>query len=77
MRSSYTMLASDGDIPVFGKQGLHPRSYGTLARVLGVYVRERTILTLQEAIHRISGMPAERLNLEDRGLLRPGMKATS
>ena len=69
------MIASDGDIPVFGKQAPHPRSYGTFARVLGVYVRERKAITLQDAIHRMSGMPAERLSLGDRGLLRPGMKA--
>lgn len=75
MRSPYTMIASDGDIPVFGKQAPHPRSYGTFARVLGVYVRERKTLTLQDAIHRMSGMPAQRLNFGDRGLLRPGMKA--
>jgi dihydroorotase/N-acyl-D-amino-acid deacylase len=75
MRSPYTMIASDGDIPVFGKQAPHPRSYGTFARVLGVYVRERKVITLQDAIHRMSGMPAERLNFGDRGLLRPGMKA--
>ncbi len=75
MRSPYTMIASDGDIPVFGKQAPHPRSYGTFARVLGVYVRERKVITLQDAIHRMSGMPAERLQFGDRGLLRPGLKA--
>jgi N-acyl-D-amino-acid deacylase len=75
MQSPYTMIASDGDIPVFGKEAPHPRSYGTFARVLGVYVRERKILTLQDAIRRMSGMPAQRLNFDDRGLLRPGMKA--
>src|SRR3954462_2197745 len=75
MRSPYTMIASDGDIPVFGKQAPHPRSYGTFARVLGIYVRERKTITLQDAVHRMSGMPAERLSFGDRGLLRPGMKA--
>src|SRR3954462_10379416 len=75
MRSPYTMIASDGEIPVFGKQAAHPRSYGTFARVLGVYVRERKVLTLQDAIRRMSSMPAERLKFGDRGLLRPGMKA--
>src|SRR3954451_4140310 len=75
MRSPYTMIASDGDIPVFGKQAPHPRSYGTFARVLGVYVRERKVLTLQDAIRRMSSMPAERLKFGDRGLLRPDMKA--
>jgi len=75
MRSPYTMIASDGDIPVFGKEAPHPRSYGTFARVLGVYVRERNILTLQDAIRRMSAMPAQRLGFSDRGLLKPGMKA--
>jgi N-acyl-D-amino-acid deacylase len=75
MRSPYTMIASDGDIPVFGKAAPHPRSYGTFARVLGVYVRERNVITLQDAIHRMSGMPAQRLSFGDRGLLKPGMKA--
>jgi N-acyl-D-amino-acid deacylase len=75
MKSPYTMIASDGDIPVFGKAAPHPRSYGTFARVLGVYVRERHVIGLEEAIHKMSGMPAARLKFGDRGLLRPGMKA--
>ncbi|MBV9405965.1 MAG: amidohydrolase family protein, partial [Acidobacteriaceae bacterium] len=75
MQSPYTMIASDGEIPVFGKAAPHPRSYGTFARVLGVYVREKKILTLQDAIRRMSSMPAQRLKFGDRGLLRPGMKA--
>jgi dihydroorotase/N-acyl-D-amino-acid deacylase len=75
LRSPYTMIASDGDIPVFGQAAPHPRSYGTFPRVLGVYVREKHVLTLEEAIRRMSGFPAERLKLWDRGLLRPGMKA--
>src|SRR5579864_8792629 len=75
MRSPYTMIASDGEIPVFGQAAPHPRSYGTFARVLGVYVREKKILTLEEGVRRMSGYPAQRLKLWDRGLLRPGMKA--
>jgi N-acyl-D-aspartate/D-glutamate deacylase len=75
MRSPYTMIASDGDIPVFGQASPHPRSYGTFARVLGVYVREKHVLTLEEGVRRMSGYPAQRLKLWDRGLLRPGMKA--
>jgi N-acyl-D-amino-acid deacylase len=75
MRSPYTMIASDGEIPVFGHAAPHPRSYGTFARVLGVYVREQHVLTLEEAVRRMSGYPAARLKLWDRGLLRPGMKA--
>jgi N-acyl-D-amino-acid deacylase len=75
MQSPYTMIASDGDIPVFGQAAPHPRSYGTFARVLGVYVREKHVLTLEEAVRRMSSYPAERLKIWDRGLLRPGMKA--
>ncbi len=75
MRSPYTMVASDGEIPVFGQASPHPRSYGTFARVLGVYVREKHVLTLEEAVRRMSGYPAERLKIWDRGLVRPGMKA--
>ncbi len=75
LRSPYTMIASDGEIPVFGQAAPHPRSYGTFARVLGVYVREQKVLTLEEGVRRMSGYPAARLNIWDRGLLRPGMKA--
>ncbi len=75
MQSPYTMVASDGDIPVFGQASPHPRSYGTFARVLGVYVRDKHVLTLEEAVRRMSSYPAERLKIWDRGLLRPGMKA--
>ncbi len=75
LRYPFTMIGSDGEIPVFGKGAPHPRSYGTFARVLGRYVRERGVLTLEDAIHRMSGLPAARLGLMDRGLIRPGMKA--
>ena len=73
--SPYTMIGSDGEIPEFGKGSPHPRSYGTFARVLARYVRERKVLTLEDAIRKMSGYPAARLRLLDRGLLRPGMKA--
>lgn len=75
MKYPWTMIGSDGEVPIFGKGVLHPRSYGTFARVLGVYVRERKILTLEDAIRKMSSFPAQRLGLTDRGLLRPGMKA--
>src|SRR5205085_11437848 len=52
-----------------------PRSYGTFARVLAVYVREQRVLTLEDAVRKMSAAPAARLGLTDRGLLRPGMKA--
>ncbi len=73
--SPFTMVASDGEIPVFGKGAPHPRSYGTFARVLAVYVREKKLLTLEEAVRKMTSFPAARLGLGDRGLVRPGMKA--
>jgi len=75
MRSPFTMVASDGEIPAFGEGAPHPRSYGTFARVLGRYVRERKLLSLEEAIHKMTSFPAARLGLHDRGLLKPGMYA--
>ena len=75
LKSPYTMIGSDGEIPEFGKGMPHPRSYGTNARVLARYVREMHVITLEDAIRKMSGYPAERLRLLDRGLLRPGMKA--
>lgn len=75
LRSPYTMIGSDGEIPGFGRGVPHPRSYGTFARVLGRYVRERKVLTLEEAVRKMTSLPAARLRLADRGLLRPGMKA--
>lgn len=75
LRSPYTMIGSDGEIPVFGQAAPHPRSYGTFARVLGVYVREQRVLTLEDAVRRMTGYTATRLKIWDRGLLRPGMKA--
>lgn len=75
LRYPFTMIGSDGEIPEFGVGAPHPRSYGTFARVLGRYVRERHTITLEDAVHRMSGLPAARLKLFNRGLLRPGMKA--
>jgi dihydroorotase/N-acyl-D-amino-acid deacylase len=73
--SPYTMVASDGEIPILGQGAPHPRSYGTFARVLAVYVREKGLLSLEEAIRKMTSLPAARLGLSDRGLVRPGMKA--
>ena len=75
MRYPFTMVGSDGEVPQFGVGSPHPRSYGTFARVLARYVRERHTISLEEAVHKMSGLPAQRLKLYDRGLIRPGMKA--
>src|SRR5205807_481283 len=53
----------------------HPRSFGTFARVLGVYVRERGLLRLEDAVRKMTSMNAAKLGLPDRGLLRPGNHA--
>ena len=70
-----TMIASDGEVPIFGQGAPHPRSYGTFVRVLAVYVREKKLLTLEDAVRKMSSYPAARIGLSDRGILRPGMKA--
>jgi dihydroorotase/N-acyl-D-amino-acid deacylase len=70
-----TMIGSDGEIPIFGRAHPHPRSYGTFARVLGVYVREKHTIPLEDAVRRMSSFPAQRLGLADRGVVRVGMKA--
>ena len=70
-----TMIASDGEIPIFGQAVPHPRSYGTFVRVLGLYVREKKLLTLEAAVQKMSSFPAQRLGLADRGVLRAGLKA--
>jgi N-acyl-D-amino-acid deacylase len=53
----------------------HPRTYGNFARLLGRYVRERGVISLEQAVHRLTGMPANRLKIKDRGLLKPGAYA--
>jgi dihydroorotase/N-acyl-D-amino-acid deacylase len=75
MRYRLTMIASDGEVAIPGKGVIHPRSYGTFARVLGVYVREKHIISLEDAVRKMTSLPAQRTGLEDRGVLRPGMKA--
>jgi dihydroorotase/N-acyl-D-amino-acid deacylase len=75
LRSPLTMVASDGGIPAFGDGVPHPRSYGTFARVLGRYCREKALLSLEEAVRKMTSFPAARIRLMDRGLVRPGMAA--
>ncbi len=75
MRYPFTMIASDGEIPVFGKEAPHARSYGTFPRVLGPYVRDQHVFPLEEGVRRMTSLPAQRLKLWDRGILRPGMRA--
>jgi len=71
----YSMVASDGGIQQMDRGVPHPRSYGTNARVLGLYVRDKNALRLEEAIRKMTSLPAQRFRLTDRGLIRPGMWA--
>jgi N-acyl-D-amino-acid deacylase len=64
-----TMIGSDG-LPMGGKP--HPRLYGTFPRVIGHYAREGGLMSLEEAIHRMTGMAAEKFQLRDRGVIREG-----
>jgi dihydroorotase/N-acyl-D-amino-acid deacylase len=75
LRHPATMIASDGGVPVFGEGSPHPRNYGTFARVLGRYVRELKVITLEDAVRKMTALPAARLGLQDRGVLREGMRA--
>jgi dihydroorotase/N-acyl-D-amino-acid deacylase len=72
MRHPMTMIASDGRLTQPGEGHPHPRWYGTFPRVLGVYVREKAVLGLEEAVHKMSGMPAHRMGLTARGEVREG-----
>jgi N-acyl-D-amino-acid deacylase len=70
--SDGSSLAADGEL-ASGKP--HPRSYGTFPRVLARYVREQRVLSLETAVHKMTGLPARRLGLRDRGVLAVGAKA--
>ena len=70
-----TMIAADGGIVAPGVGVPHPRNYGTFARVLGHFVRERELLPLPTAIHKMTLMPAERIGLPDRGRIEVGAYA--
>ena len=61
--------------PPFTKSSAHPRAYGNFARLLGKYVRDEKVISLPEAIRRLSGLPATNLELDGRGFLRDGMFA--
>jgi len=75
LRHPATMIGSDGEIPIFGQANPHPRSYGTFVRVLGRYARDLKTITLEDAVHKMSAFPAQRIGITDRGVLREGLKA--
>jgi N-acyl-D-amino-acid deacylase len=75
MQYPFNMFASDASIRQFGVGVPHPRGYGTNARVLSKYVREMRVISLEEAIRRMTSLPAQTFQLQDRGLLREGYAA--
>jgi N-acyl-D-amino-acid deacylase len=70
--TDYGARAVDGP---FGGEGAHPRAFGTMARLLGHYVRDVKLFTLEEAVRKITSLPARRMGVWDRGVLRPGAYA--
>jgi N-acyl-D-amino-acid deacylase len=64
--------ASMAPEPPFTNSAAHPRAYGNFARLLGKYVRDEGVIPLEQAIHRLSGLPAANLELEGRGIIRDG-----
>lgn len=78
LRQPWIKIASDagGIDPAWSVYGpTHPRAYGTFPRVLGHYARDEAVMSLEEAVRKMSGAVAARLGLHDRGLLRPGLAA--
>ena len=75
MRHPRTMPASDGGVEGPSERVPHPRNYGTFARILGHYVRDEKVLSLQTAIYKMSRMPADRIGLDDRGRISVGAVA--
>jgi N-acyl-D-amino-acid deacylase len=75
MQYPFNMFASDATIRTLGLGMPHPRGYGTNARVLAKYVRDEKIISLEEAIRRMTSLPAQKFQLNNRGLLREGYAA--
>ena len=68
-------IASDGGVVEYGVGLPHPRSYGTNARVIANYVRDRNVMTLEDAVRRMTSLPARAFSFHDRGIIRPGFAA--
>ncbi|HWS85463.1 MAG TPA: D-aminoacylase [Pyrinomonadaceae bacterium] len=75
LREPFTMVASDSGVRRFGEGVPHPRGYGNNARVLGTYVRDLRLVTLEDAVRKMTSLPAQTFGLRDRGLVREGMAA--
>lgn len=75
MASEFGMIGSDGSLVHFGRASPHPRGYGTFPRVLGHYARDLGVISMPEAVRRMTSAPADRLGFADRGRLAVGMVA--
>jgi N-acyl-D-amino-acid deacylase len=75
MREPFTMIASDSGVRQVDESVPHPRGYGNNARVLGRYVREFKLISLEDAIRKMTSLPAQTFGLRDRGLVREGFAA--
>tara|TARA_R110000824_G_scaffold156225_1_gene329245 strand:+ start:12083 stop:13645 length:1563 start_codon:yes stop_codon:yes gene_type:complete len=74
MQHPSVSIACDCDSVLTGTR-VHPRYWGTFPKVLGEYVREKNALTLEDAVYKMTGLPAATIGIKDRGLLKPGMAA--
>jgi N-acyl-D-amino-acid deacylase len=75
LRQPFTMIASDSGVHEFGQGVPHPRGYGNNPRVLARYVREKGVITLEDAIRKMTSLPAQTFGFRDRGLIRDGFAA--
>lgn len=75
MREPFTMIASDSGVRQVDESVPHPRGYGNNVRVLGHYVRDLKLISLEDAIRKMTSLPAQTFGFRDRGLLRPGFAA--
>jgi N-acyl-D-amino-acid deacylase len=75
LKQPWVAVCSDSGAVVTRDNGAHPRAFGTFPRILAVYVREQKLITLEEAIRKMTSLAASRAFLGDRGILRTGMKA--
>jgi N-acyl-D-aspartate/D-glutamate deacylase len=75
LRHPMVSIASDSGLNVFGEGVPHPRGYGNTVRALGVYVRERKVISLEEAVRKMTSLPAAQFGFADRGRIAEGLAA--
>lgn len=75
MQYPFCMVGADAGIPSPGRSMPHPRAYGSNARILGKYVRDDKVISLEEAVRRMTSLAAQKFQLKDRGLLKEGYAA--